>query len=177
MGLAYSVYSYPSNYSDTGSYSIYIGTGQNKVKQCFEALENQLQALVSQGISEEELDRTRRLIKSSMYLGLESVMNRMSRLGKAIMMYEKIISPEEAIQRVMQVETEQIKELALSLLRIRPFLWLPSVRARYCRRSKAIPRSLEMIWDSSIKSGSRLAEDQGVKSLQLLAWINCPGPT
>jgi predicted Zn-dependent peptidase len=52
-----------------------------------------------------------------MYLGLESVMNRMSRLGKAIMMYEKIISPEEAIQRVMQVETEQIKELALSLLR------------------------------------------------------------
>jgi predicted Zn-dependent peptidase len=44
-------------------------------------------------------------------------MNRMSRLGKAIMMYEKIISPEEAIQRVMQVETEQIKELALSLLR------------------------------------------------------------
>jgi predicted Zn-dependent peptidase len=70
LGLAYSVYSYPSNYSDTGSYSIYIGTGQNKVKQCFEALENQLQALVSQGISEEELDRTRRLIKSSMFQSL-----------------------------------------------------------------------------------------------------------
>ncbi|NLO21491.1 MAG: insulinase family protein [Syntrophomonadaceae bacterium] len=116
LGLAYSIYSYPSNYSDTGSYSIYIGTGQNKIDQCFEALHQQIQALLNQGISEGELDRTRSLIKSSMYLGLESVMNRMSRLGKAIIMYDKIISPEEAIERVMQVEPEQIQDLAIKLL-------------------------------------------------------------
>lgn len=116
LGLAYSIYSYPSNYSDTGSYSIYIGTGQNKIDLCFEALQNQIQALLSQGITEEELDRTRKLIKSSMYLGLESVMNRMSRLGKAIIMYDKIISPEEAIERVLQVEPGQIQDLAVRLL-------------------------------------------------------------
>ncbi len=116
LGLAYSIYSYPSNYSDTGAYSIYIGTGQNKIDQCFEALQNQIQALVDRGITEEELDRTRRLIKSSMYLGLESVMNRMSRLGKAIIMYDKIISPEQAIERVMQVQPEQIQDLAIRLL-------------------------------------------------------------
>ena len=116
LGLAYSIYSYPSNYSDTGSYSIFLVTGLNKIDQRFESLHQQIQALLNQGISEGELDRTRSLIKSSMYLGLESVMNRMSRLGKAIIMYDKIISPEEAIERVMQVEPEQIQDLAIKLL-------------------------------------------------------------
>ena len=116
LGLAYSIYSYPSNYSDTGSYSIFLVTGLNKIDQRFESLHQQIHSLLNQGISEGELDRTRSLIKSSMYLGLESVMNRMSRLGKAIIMYDKIISPEEAIERVMQVEPEQIQDLAIKLL-------------------------------------------------------------
>jgi len=116
LGLAYSIYSYPSNYSDTGAYSIYIGTGRNKISSCFEALQRQMESLLSHGITGEELERTRRLIKSSMYLGLEGVMNRMSRLGKSIIMHNEIVSPEEAIDRVMQVEQEQIKDLAVRLL-------------------------------------------------------------
>ncbi len=120
LGLAYSIYSYPSNYSDTGAYSIYIGTGKNKIGQCFEALQSQTEYLVTQGITSEELERTQRLIKSSMYLGLESVMNRMSRLGKSVIMYDKIVSPEEAIDRVMQVNEQQIKDLAVKLLGSQP---------------------------------------------------------
>ncbi len=116
LGLAYSIYSYPSNYSDTGAYSIYIGTGQNKIAQCFEALQSQTEYLVTHGITREELQRTQRLIKSSMYLGLESVMNRMSRLGKSVIMYDQIVSPEEAINRIMQVNEQQIKDLAVKLL-------------------------------------------------------------
>ncbi len=120
LGLAYSIYSYPSNYSDTGAYSIYIGTGQNKIVQCFEALQSQTESIVTQGITSEELERTQRLIKSSMYLGLESVMNRMSRLGKSAIMYDEIVSPEEAIQRVLQVNEQQIRDLAVRLLGNQP---------------------------------------------------------
>ncbi|KUG03332.1 peptidase, m16 family [hydrocarbon metagenome] len=120
LGLAYSIYSYPSNYSDTGAYSIYIGTGQNKIAQCFEALQSQTEDMVTHGITGEELERTQRLMKSSMYLGLESVMNRMSRLGKSVIMYDAIISPEEAIDRVLQVTEEQIKDRAVQLLGNQP---------------------------------------------------------
>ncbi len=120
LGLAYSIYSYPSNYSDTGAYSIYIGTGKNKIGQCFEALQSQTEYMVTQGITSEELERTQRLIKASMYLGLESVMNRMSRLGKSAIMYDQIVSPEEAIDRVMQVNKQQIKDLAVKLLGNQP---------------------------------------------------------
>ncbi len=120
LGLAYSIYSYPSTYSDTGAYSIYIGTGQGKITPCFEALQSQSEYLVSHGISSEELERTQRLIKSSMYLGLESVMNRMSRLGKSVIMYDQIVSPEEAIDRVLKVNKQQIQDLAVKLLGNQP---------------------------------------------------------
>ncbi len=120
LGLAYSIYSYPSNYSDTGSYSIYIGTGQNKIAQCFEALQSQTEYMVTNGITTEELERTQQLIKSSMYLGLENVMNRMSRLGKSVIMYDQTVSPEEAIDRVMQVNEQQVKDLAIQMLGNQP---------------------------------------------------------
>lgn len=116
LGLAYSVYSYPSNYSDTGSYSIYIGTGPGKINTCFEALFTEIRRFVEQGVSEEELQRTRKLIKSSLYLGLENVMNRMSRLGKSLLMYERISSPEDIIERIERVSAEDIRNFAGGLL-------------------------------------------------------------
>jgi len=116
LGLVYSIYSYPANYSDTGLYSIYIGTGANNISKCLEALHGEIDCLISHGIKTEEMERTQKLIKSSMYLGLESVMNRMSRLGKSIMMYDKTVSPEDLIKRVFQVREEQVQEFAASLL-------------------------------------------------------------
>lgn len=116
LGLAYSIYSYPNNYSDTGSYVIYAGTGPSRTGQFFEVLHGQLAGLVENGISEEELTRTRQQIKSSLYLGMESVMNRMTRLGKSILMYDKIVPLEEVIGKIMSVEKNMVESLAAELL-------------------------------------------------------------
>ncbi|MEN6328088.1 MAG: pitrilysin family protein [Syntrophomonas sp.] len=115
-GLAYAVYSYPSNYSDTGSYSVCIGTGPAKVSRFFEALFTELEKFVKQGVSEEEVARTQQLIKSSMYLGLESVMNRMSRLGKSMLMYGELKSVEDVIADILAVNAGMVKDFAGNLL-------------------------------------------------------------
>lgn len=115
-GLAYSVYSFPSNYSDTGSYSVCIGTGPAKVSSFFEALFKELENFVKQGVSEEEVARTQQLIKSSMYLGLESVMNRMSRLGKSMLMYGELKSVEDVIADILAVNADMVKDFAGNLL-------------------------------------------------------------
>lgn len=116
LGLAYSIYSYPSNYSDTGSYVIYAGTGPSRTGQFFEVLHGQLVGLAEHGISDEELDRTRRQIKSSLYLGMESVMNRMTRLGKSLLMYDKIIPLEEVMDKILSVEKDTVENLATQIL-------------------------------------------------------------
>lgn len=116
LGLAYSIYSYPSNYSDTGSYSIYLAAGPARIAECLDAMHEELEHFIHHGVTEQELERTQKLIKSSMYLGLESVMSRMSRLGKSIMMYDRVISPEEVIKQVSSVNQASIRELASDML-------------------------------------------------------------
>lgn len=116
LGLAYSVYSYPATYSDTGAYSIYIGTGPGRIDTCFAALYREISRFLEQGITTIELERTQQLIKSSMYLGLENVMNRMSRLGKSMLMYGKVQNPEEIMARIMAVNADMVQEFSRILM-------------------------------------------------------------
>jgi predicted Zn-dependent peptidase len=115
-GLAYSVYSYPSSYKDSGLYTIYIGTSPAKIEQFFAAFHEQLQELLDSGISQEEVERTRKLMKSSIYLGMESVMNRMSRLAKSMLMYDSIQPTEEVIEKIYAVTPEMVNQFAAKTL-------------------------------------------------------------
>lgn len=141
QGLAYAVYSAPANYSDTGSFSIFVGTGPNKVGRFFEELHKELQRFVNQGVSHQEIVRTQHLIKSSMYLGLESVVNRMTRLGKSVLMYGKVVDLEESIERIMAVQQDMVLDLTqkmlaeqeLSLAVIGAAEVLPSVEQEFSR--------------------------------------------
>lgn len=144
LGLAYSVYSYPSTYSDTGSYAIYIGTSKNNVSKFFQALHEELDLFVTKGVSEVEVNRTQKLMKSSVYLGLESATNRMSRLGKNMLMYGKITPVEEVIEKVLAVTAKDVSKLAnnmfnhknLSLAAIGSKETLPEVEKQFCKYFK-----------------------------------------
>jgi predicted Zn-dependent peptidase len=116
LGLAYSVFSSPGSYSDTGIFSIYIGTGQGKVLQFYEALYHELQDIIDHGVSRAEVERTQKLIKSSIFLGLESAMNRMSRLAKSVLMFDEIISPEAVIEKIYAVDEKKVHDYAVQIL-------------------------------------------------------------
>ena len=115
MGLAYSVYSFPSSYSDTGSFAVYIGTSPGRIAETFQSLKQLIDELCTQGVSEEEVIRTRQLIKSSLYLGLESVVNRMTRNGKSVVMYDEVTAIDEIMEKILKVDQAMIKDLAARL--------------------------------------------------------------
>jgi len=117
LGLAYSVYSYPSLYSDTGSYSIYIGTSPAKVSIFFNEFSQEFKKFIYEGVTEEEVQRTQQQIKASIYLGMESVMNRMSRLGKSLIMYGEVIPSEEVIEQILKVDKNDVQQFAGEILK------------------------------------------------------------
>lgn len=117
LGLAYSVYSYASNYSDTGSYCISIGTGPAKLGKFFSALREQMDFFIREGATEAEIIRTKQLNKSNILLSLESVMNRMNRQAKSILMYGRVISPEEVIERMYKIDTPAVHSFTQTLLK------------------------------------------------------------
>ncbi|MGE5404155.1 MAG: M16 family metallopeptidase [Candidatus Saccharibacteria bacterium] len=115
-GLAYSVYSYSSTYRDTGTYVIYIGTSPGKVEEFFGLLGDELKDFADNGATEEELERTKKQMKASMYLGLESIMARMTRLGKSEMFYGKIVPVEEIMDKIYAVTPAMIRDFAAETL-------------------------------------------------------------
>lgn len=110
-GLAYSVYSYHSTYVDTGLFAIYAGTSPNNTKEVIECILVELKDIQQKGISQDELERTKAQIKGGLYLGLESVSSRMSRLGKTELTYNRVLSPEEVVEKLEKVTLEDVKRM------------------------------------------------------------------
>lgn len=107
-GLAYSVYSYHSTYVDTGLFAVYAGTSPKNTQEVIACILEELMEMKTKGISVEELVRTKAQIKGGLYLGLEAVSSRMSRLGKTELTYNRVLSPEEVVEKLEKVTQEDV---------------------------------------------------------------------
>ncbi len=115
-GLVYSVYSYHSSYRDTGLFCIYAGLSKRNIDEVLDLIFKQIKDIRLNSVKKEELQRAKDQLKGNLYLSLENVNTRMSRLGKSQLYLGKVISPEETVDRVNKVTTEEIQELALEML-------------------------------------------------------------
>ncbi|MGI6449803.1 MAG: M16 family metallopeptidase [Desulfitobacteriia bacterium] len=110
-GLAYSVYSYHSTYADTGLFAVYAGTNPAKTEEVIRCVLEEMNTIKSQGITEEELARTKAQIKGNLLLGLESVSSRMNRLGKTELTFGRVKTAEEAVEQLEKVKLTDIKRV------------------------------------------------------------------
>lgn len=110
-GLAYSVYSYHSTYIDSGLFAVYAGTSPNNTEEVIKCIINEINKIKAEGILEEDLEKTKAQIKGNLYLGLESVSSRMSRLGKTELSFGRVKTAEEAVEELEKVTVEDVKRL------------------------------------------------------------------
>ena len=83
-GMAYSVYSFASQYSDAGQIGLYLGTREENLVECLEIVARELSDVSAGNVRSGELERAKENLKGRMLLSLESTSNRMSRLGKSL---------------------------------------------------------------------------------------------
>lgn len=110
-GLAYSVFSYHSTYVDSGLFAIYAGTTPSNTEEVVECILSELLDIKNNGITTGELERTKAQIKGGLFLGLESASSRMSRLGKTELTYNRVVSPEEVVEKLERVTLEDVKRV------------------------------------------------------------------
>ena len=111
-GLVYSVYSYHSQYADTGLFGVYAGCAPTRVDDVLALCREQIDAVVSHGITADELARGKGQLKGSLVLGLEDTGSRMSRLGKGELVYGEVMSVDEVIRRIDAVTPDEIRDIA-----------------------------------------------------------------
>ncbi len=116
-GFAYSVYSFANLFSDTGNFGVYIGTDTAHIDDSIELIHRELGKLRNKSVSGSELRRTKAQLKGVMMLGLESMSNRMMRLGSGEIYFGGYLSLDEVLDHVGRVSAEDVQVIAQTLLK------------------------------------------------------------
>jgi predicted Zn-dependent peptidase len=115
-GMAYAVYSFASQYTDTGLIGFYIGTREENVAACLEICAEQVAEIASGKLRPRELERAKENLKGRIMLSMESTSNRMSRLGKSVVTDTELLGFDRIIAEIDAVEPDALAELAGLLL-------------------------------------------------------------
>jgi predicted Zn-dependent peptidase len=111
-GLAYAVGSYAEQYIDRGTVAMYVGTREENVQEACEIIGRELERLRDDGVTAEELERAKEHVKGRMVLALEATGARMSRVARSVLFDVPLLSIDEMLQRVDEVTTGEVAELA-----------------------------------------------------------------
>jgi predicted Zn-dependent peptidase len=115
-GMAYSVYSFVSQYTDTGLVGIYLGTRAENLAACVEICAGQVAEIAAGKLRKGELERAKENLKGRILLSLESTSNRMSRLGKSLVSDTELLTLERVMAEIDAVDRVELAELAAVLL-------------------------------------------------------------
>lgn len=114
-GLAYSIYSYLSSYSDGGTLTVYAATRPREAPRMVELVCREIRRLRKAGVTRQELERARNQMKSSLMMSLESTHSRMSKLAKDELQQGRYTPLEEMMAEIDRVSEAQVLRLSREL--------------------------------------------------------------
>ena len=115
-GLAYSTYSFTSQYAGTGQFGVYAGCQPAKAEEVLGLMRAELDDVAAHGLRTEEIERAQGQVRGSMVLGLEDPGARMTRIGKSELAFGEILGLDDLLARVDAVTPAEVAELAAELL-------------------------------------------------------------
>jgi predicted Zn-dependent peptidase len=116
-GLAYSVYSAPSSFVDTGTLTIYAGTLPESVDEVLDLVDTEIERVATDGISDDELDVARGYLCGAFRMGLEDTTSRMARLAGMLTVLGRLHTVDEQVDKwksVGHADIERVVERVLS---------------------------------------------------------------
>jgi predicted Zn-dependent peptidase len=114
-GLAYAVYSYSSQYLDSGQVGMYVGTRPENVPEAIEVIATELRKLAEDGVLPDELERAKENVKGRTVLSMESMLARMNRLGSSVLTGIPLLSLDEVLARTDAVTADDVAALVNEL--------------------------------------------------------------
>jgi predicted Zn-dependent peptidase len=115
-GMAYAVYSFVSQYTDTGQIGVYLGTREDNLSDALAITAEQIADVAAGNLSERELERAKENLKGRILLSMESTSTRMNRLGKSLITDSELLSLDRIVAEIDAVDAASVAALAAALL-------------------------------------------------------------
>ena len=116
-GLAYSIYSTPSFFGDTGDLVISAGLDTDNLPKALRLVLRELRRLTERPVSSGELRRAKDYVLGQIDLGQESADNQMNWIGEQLLGYGRILGPAEIKRRLAKVTVGEIRAVARDFFR------------------------------------------------------------
>jgi predicted Zn-dependent peptidase len=120
-GLAYSISSFLSCYTDTGIFGIYAGTSEGEAAELLPLVLDELDKVKSD-VTAEEVSRARAQLKASLLMALESTSSRCEQLAQQMLVFGHPIPTSEIVSKVEAVDETVVMRVAARLLKGAPTL-------------------------------------------------------
>ncbi len=115
-GLAYTIASGHEAFTDTGLFTIYTGCSTANVGEVLSIARGELDAIIANGITDQELKRSIGQLRGSLMLGLDDPGALMSHIGKSELCAAEILTPEDMIAKIAAVTHDDVREVARAVL-------------------------------------------------------------
>ena len=117
-GLCYSIFAQTSAYADTGSMTIYAGTGGAELSALIDVIVQELRASAD-ALTEDETARARAQMKAGLLMGLESASHRAARLARSLAIWGRVQTVEELVAKVENVDAAAARAAAQRICQAR----------------------------------------------------------
>ena len=114
LALAYSVGSWQHSFSDSGIFGISASCEHNKQQELTNAISEEI-AKISHFISQEELDRAKAQIETSIHMADEKPEYKSEEIGKNFALFGKFFSSAEVINTVRETSEKNLTDIASSI--------------------------------------------------------------
>jgi len=110
-GLCYSIYAFHWSFADTGLFGVHVATGPDDVDELMTVVVDELERAVGD-IDEAEMKRARAQLRAGLLMTLESPAARAGQLARQLLLFGRVIPPEELIERIAAITAADVRNLA-----------------------------------------------------------------
>ncbi|MDP2691137.1 MAG: pitrilysin family protein [bacterium] len=118
-GLAYTVTGFSvEGFREPGFYVVYIANEPSKTEQAIEGIKREIQKLIDDGVSDEELEKTKRLVTGNFVIGLQTFKSQASALATSErygMGFDDYLKFEDSINAVTKEDVQRVAQKYFTL--------------------------------------------------------------
>jgi predicted Zn-dependent peptidase len=116
-GLCYDIHTYASQFQDTGTFGAYAGVDPRKTKEALSALLQEFARVRERGISAQELQRAKDLVKGRLALRMEDSRAVSDWLGAQELLSGQVRSLDTVLAAIEKTSREDVRQIAGTLFR------------------------------------------------------------
>jgi len=115
-GIAYNLESAFTAYSDTGTITIYFGTDKDNLERAITLIKREIATLQNKSLGSIQLSKSKKQLIGQLAMSQENHEDLMLTLGKSFMVYNKMESFETIAEKINQITTSQLMDIANEVL-------------------------------------------------------------